>query len=183
MSRESTTLDRVSPQKVKAATGKSWAEWLTILDEQSANKLPHKEIALLLHRLGVVDWWAQMIAVGYEQARGLRVPHQKPEGFEISVTLTVNAPLPLVESSFTDQSLRRQWLPEVESFRKHTTGKNLRFNFGGDSLVAVNFYAKGLEKCQVSLQHSKLSDEKKAGELKGLWKEKLAVLAALVEKQ
>jgi len=61
----------ISSAAVRKATTKTWAQWLALLDQAGAKKLPHKGIALLLqqkHRLG--DWWCQMVAVGYEQARG-----------------------------------------------------------------------------------------------------------------
>ena len=41
-----------------------------------------------------------MIAVTYEQACGLRDKHEKPQGFEISVSRTIDAPIePQNESS------------------------------------------------------------------------------------
>ena len=86
MKRVAETYGGISSAAVKKATGKTWREWLALLDKAQADKLPHKDIARWLqekHRLA--DWWGQMVTVGYEQARGLRLKHQKPDGFEISV--------------------------------------------------------------------------------------------------
>ena len=33
---------------VKKATGRTWAQWLALLDQAGARKLPHREIAQLL---------------------------------------------------------------------------------------------------------------------------------------
>ena len=59
-----------------------------------AVELGHKGIVALLsehHRVG--PWWRQMITVAYEQERGLREKHQTPEGFQISVSKTIAAPV------------------------------------------------------------------------------------------
>ena len=56
-------------------------EGLTIRELPGAAKWPHKEIASFLHDQDCGDWWSQMVAVGYEQARGLRVKHQTADGF------------------------------------------------------------------------------------------------------
>src|SRR5215469_1117257 len=64
---------RSSDEAVKAKTGKVWAEWFKILDKAGAKKMPHKEIALYLYeKQKLPAWWCQMVAVGYEQERGLR---------------------------------------------------------------------------------------------------------------
>ena len=71
----------ISADAVRAKTGKGWAEWFAVLDQAGAAKWPHKEIASFLHEQECGDWWSQMVAVGYEQARGLRVKHQTADGF------------------------------------------------------------------------------------------------------
>ena len=64
-----------------AATGKARGEWHALLDAENAATWSHADIAAWLHREhGVDGWWAQGITVGYEQARGLRVPGQQPDG-------------------------------------------------------------------------------------------------------
>lgn len=71
----------VSDTKLMAATGKTRGEWHALLDAENAATWKHPEIAAWLHREHNVDrWWAQGITVGYEQARGLRVPGQQPDG-------------------------------------------------------------------------------------------------------
>jgi len=71
----------VSDTKLMAATGKTRGEWHALLDAENAATWPHPAIAAWLHREHDVDgWWAQGITVGYEQARGLRLPGQQPDG-------------------------------------------------------------------------------------------------------
>ena len=89
----SATTERIGDEALKKKTGRDWQEWFSLLDKEGAVKLTHKEIvALVQGQLTLTSWWGQMIAVGYEQERGLRVPHEKPSGFEISVSKTDQDP-------------------------------------------------------------------------------------------
>ena len=94
---------RISDEAVAAKTGKSWSEWFKLLDRAGAKKMTHQQIAAHLdEHCGVGPWWTQMVAVNYEQARGLRDKHQKPEGFEISVSRTIAAPVGKALKAWTD---------------------------------------------------------------------------------
>ena len=75
----------ISSEAVKAKTGKTWAQWFALLDKSRAQAMSHKDIvAVLAGKNGLGPWWRQMVAVAYEQAKGLRDKHEKPDGFEIS---------------------------------------------------------------------------------------------------
>ena len=106
-------------------TGKTWAQWLTILDRAGARKWTHQEIVLWLNERHpeVGGWWCQMVTVGYEQARGLRQKHQKPEGFEISSSKTVAVPLARLYDAWANARSRARWLrtPERGRARCRTT--------------------------------------------------------------
>src|SRR6266849_6848560 len=82
----------ISSEAVRAKTGKGWPEWLKILDAAGAKKMNHKEMVALLHtKHGVDPWWQQMVTVGYEQARGRRLKHQKGDVFSIGASKTIEA--------------------------------------------------------------------------------------------
>ena len=68
----------VSSEAVAKATGRSWDEWLELLDGLGARGMNHKEIVALVAGPGglAYGWWQQSVTVGYEQARGLRVVGQ-----------------------------------------------------------------------------------------------------------
>lgn len=169
---------------VKKATGRTWREWFALLDKAGAAKLPHREILRRLqstHRLP--DWWGQMVSVGYEQARGLRLKHQKSDGFEISVTRTLAAPVGRAFAAWREASLREAWLPSTPlTIRKATPHKSIRILWGDGTLLSVNFWPKGPLKCQVVPQHGKLPTPEAAEKLKAYWAEKLDDLAAFLEK-
>lgn len=173
----------ISSDAVKARTGKGWAEWFAVLDKAAGRQMPHREIAILLNQKhGLSGWWAQMVTVGYEQARGLRAKHEKPEGYEISVSRTIAAPARSAFRAWNDAALRRRWLDRPVEIRKATPGKSLRITWADrKTSLSVNLYAKGAGKCQVVVQHSKLPDAKAAERMKSEWARRLDRLQSLVE--
>ena len=168
----------ISSETVKSRTGKSWDQWFTILDEAGAEKLSHKEIVRIVAAQGDVSgWWQQSVTVAYEQARGLREKHEKPEGYEISKSKTIHAGSDELFEDFVDEGRRSQWLGE-EGVEIRTTRptEGVRLTWPDGSAVEVRLYEKG-EKTQVVVQHSKLPDSETAAQMKEYWNEKLENLA------
>jgi hypothetical protein len=145
----------------------------------------HTEIARhLVHAHGVRAWHAQSIANGYEQARGLRATGQTCEGdFQASGSKTVNVPPARVTDAFTDEDLRRQWLPDGDfAVRTSRPAKSVTADWdGGTSRVSVYVVAQGAAKTQISLSHTKLPDGDSMVAYKAFWKERLAGLKTLLE--
>lgn len=169
----------IGSEAVRAKTGMSWSEWFKLLDAAGARKLSHKEIATYLYdEHKVPGWWAQMVAVGYEQARGLRQKHEKPNGYEISGSKTIEVPVTKAFAAWEDEKLRRKWLKDAGfTIRKATPQKSMRITWvDGKTSVEVNFYAKGEAKSQVAVQHSKLADARQAERMKKYWGEQLEKL-------
>ncbi|PYS23867.1 MAG: hypothetical protein DMF72_07830 [Acidobacteria bacterium] len=174
---------RMSDEAVEAKTGKTWSRWFKHLDAAGAKKMTHQEIvAHLRDKHDVRPWWTQMVAVTYEQARGLRDVHEKPGGFEISVSRTVAAPLSKAYKAWTDEKTRKKWLPSNVTIRTATMNKSLRLNWeDGKTIVATAFLAKADGKTQVVAQHNKLPDAKAAARMKKFWAEALDGLKELIE--
>jgi uncharacterized protein YndB with AHSA1/START domain len=162
---------RISDEAVEAKTGKNWNRWFKHLDAAGAKKMTHQQIAAhLSEKHDVRPWWTQMIAVTYEQARGLRDKHEKPQGFEISVSRTIHAPVSKAFKAWTDEKTRKKWLPSNLTIRKATENKSLRITWCDTTTsVAVAFAAKARDKTQVVAQHSKLPDAKAAAKMKKIW--------------
>ena len=174
---------RMSDEVVESRTGKTWSRWFKHLDAAGAKKMTHQEIAAhLSEKHGVRPWWTQMVAVTYEQARGLREKHEKPQGFEISVSRTIDAPVGKAFKAWTVEKTRKQWLPATFEICKATTNKSLRITWeDGNTSLAVAFLPKGAGKSQVVAQHGKLPDAKAAAKMKKFWAEALERLKALLE--
>lgn len=176
---------RMSDEAVKAKTGKDWKEWFSILDKAGAKKMTHQEIATYLYnKQNVGPWWTQMVAVTYEQQRGLREKHERPEGFQISVSRTVNAPLAKLFKSFANAKARKAWLAEEGLVvRKATANKSMRVTWvDGKTSLEVNFYSKGDNKSQVVVQHRKLPDARFSARMKTYWSKALDRLRTSLQK-
>jgi len=174
----------VGTAAVLRATGRPWNEWLTVLDRAGAGRLPHKDIAQLLSRkFGVPDWWSQMVTVGYEQARGMRAPGQRTDGYAANATRTVDASLARLYDAWSDAATRGRWLLDAPvEVRRFTDGKSMRLTWTpGESRVDVTFAAKGPGKSQVAVGHGKLPSAQAAKTQKAYWTAALARLKALLE--
>jgi uncharacterized protein YndB with AHSA1/START domain len=174
---------RMSDEAVKSATGKTWSRWFKLLDAAGAKKMTHQEIARhLSEKEDVRPWWTQMVAVTYEQARGLRDKHEKPGGFEISVSRTIEVPVGKVYKAWTIEKTRKEWLPAKLEIRKATTNKSLRITWeDGKTSLAVAFVPKEKDKTQVVAQHARLPDAKSAAKMKKFWSDALDRLKAYLD--
>jgi uncharacterized protein YndB with AHSA1/START domain len=171
--------------RVEEKTGRTPAAWFQMIDKAGGAKLTHTEIARLLwekHKLE--GWWAQMVTVAYERARGRRVVNQRPGGFEFTASRTVDVPLEDLYHAWNDAALRRRWLGSAEiTVRKANKNRSMRITWDTDGTnLDVGFYAKGDAKSQVAAQHGKLADAKAAAKMKAYWTERLDELKRMLEK-
>ena len=171
---------------VSARTGKTWAQWFRLLDRAGAKTRDHRNIVAVVSSRWpeIGGWWAQMVTVTYEQARGKRAKHEKPEGFEVGASKTVGVPLGMLYRAWTDEKTRRRWLSGARfTVRKASRDKSLRISWDGGSRVSVYFLEKGKGRSQVAVQHGKLGSAAAEEKMKKFWKEKLAKLAKLLEEK
>jgi len=165
-------------------TGKTWAEWVAILDTWGARERPHGEIAAhVAGEHGMPGWWAQTVTVGYERARGLRAPGQRRGGgFEVTVSKTVAAPLEQLGAAFVEEDERERWFPGAPLHPRPTTSpRSARFDWeDGRTRVVVYFTEKGPDKTTVAVQHERLADPDEAEAMRTLWRERLAELARVL---
>jgi uncharacterized protein YndB with AHSA1/START domain len=170
----------IGDEAVRAKTGKDWQAWFHILDDAGAREMNHQQIVAYLHNQHQVgDWWQQMVAVTYEQTRGLRGRHEKPGGYQISRSRTIPAPVERLFAAWQDESQREIWLPGEIGIRKATQNHSLRASWGGErSNLDIRLYPKGAQKTQVTVQHSELPDAEQAEKMKTYWAEALERLEA-----
>ena len=170
-----------SSAAAEKATGKAWPEWMALLDAAGGREMDHKQIVDYLGRnYRVSAWWIQHIAVAYEQSRGLRARHEMPDGYQISRSKTIDAPIQTVYEAWTDDTTRARWLPDATfSVRGATPPRTLRLTWDDGSLVEARLTDKG-DRTAVTVQHNKLSDADAAERMKAYWAEALGRLAALL---
>ena len=175
---------RISDEAAQAGTGKTWEAWFTLLDQRGGRELGHKELVALAGQLADLSpWWRQMVAVAYEQSRGLREKYESADGYQISRSKTLSVAVDRLYAAFADEDQRRRWLPqEGITIRKATLDKSLRMNWSdGKTVLDVDFYSKGANKCQVVVQHRKLAGPGEAERMKAAWGQSLAQLKAHLE--
>lgn len=174
-----------SDEVLTRRTGRPYGEWFALLDEWGGAGRSHRDIVqVLVDEHGVGGWWAQGVAVQYEQARGMRVPGERCDGtFAATATKTVAAPAERVLEAFTDPATREQWLPDV-SLRLGAIrpGKPLRADCDDGTRVEVTLVAKDVAKCQVKIDHQRLPDADTVATAKELWRARLAVLKDRLER-
>ncbi len=174
----------VGNETIAERTGKRWEEWLAILDDKAAIELPHSAIARWLHNAhGLDGWWAQTVAVGYEQARGLREQHEKLSGFEISKSRTLAATPEACFTAFSNGKQRKRWLTGAAALEVRTAQKptSIRFSWGDrGSWFEARFYSKREGRTVVTIQHGRLSSSAEARHMQSWWGEALERLAVVV---
>jgi hypothetical protein len=173
----------MSDEAVAAKTGRSWQEWVRLLDARGARSMIHRDIAAYLHdEHAVPGWWAQMVTVGYERIRGLRDRGQRRNGaYEASKSKTLPLPLPELYRAFSLSRRREKWLPGVKwTVRKAIRDKSMRVTWEDGTSVEIYFTAKGPRKSQVVIQHRKLGTRRQAEKAKLYWSEGLDELARFV---
>jgi hypothetical protein len=176
-----------SDEAIRRRTGRGWEEWFDALDEWGAAERPHREIARWVAEQQGIDplaWNAQAVVSSYERTRGLRAVGEHPDGFTITASKTVAAPVDRLYDAFVDESLRSRWLPDDQlRERTATRPRSVRFDWGdGASRVHVTFMAKGEAKSTAALQHVRLADAREAERMKAYWRERVAVLKEVIER-
>jgi hypothetical protein len=170
-------------EAVRDKTGKSWKEWVGVLDEIGAYEMTHRDIARHLQReIGLPGWWAQTVTVGYERIRGLRdVGQQRGGGYAANKSKTFPVPVSSLYRAFSTARTRKRWLPAVElAVRTSIPDKSMRITWPDGTSVEAYFTAKGSEKSQVAIQHRKLAARADAEGAKAYWEERLQALAGLL---
>ena len=113
-----------SDETIKAATGKTWRQWIGILDKAHMQRAPHKEIVQWLWDKGyagektghISGWWVQTIVVGYEQYHKRRVVGQTADaGFQIGVQKVIHKPAREIWAFLTSDAGLKIWLSPTAS--------------------------------------------------------------------
>lgn len=175
----------MSDDKVKASTGRTWAQWVAVLDEAGAHAWSHREIARHVGgtRPNVSAWWAQTVTVGYERIRGLRDVGQRRGGaYDANKSRTFAVGVSTLYRMFRDARKRAAWLPEgVTRVRTSIPDKSIRADWHDGTQVNFYFVPKSDAKCAVAIQHGKLAGRADVEKMKTFWARRLDDLKAALE--
>jgi hypothetical protein len=172
----------MSNEKIAEKTGRTWRQWVRVLDADDAAAMSHRDIAMLVHgKHRVADWWAQTVTVGYERIKGLRERGQRRGGsYETTKSKTYSVPVKVLFDAWSDDGVRRQWLEGVNAtVRTATSPKSMRLLWPDGTVVIVGFTSKGPSKSMVALAHTKLPDRDASEKAKKHWTARLDALASL----
>lgn len=172
----------ISNDAVREATGRGWAEWFQLLDMAAAAGRTHKEIVALVRGISNPGrWWEQMITVMYEQDRGLRHKHQRTDGYQISATRTIDAPIASAWDSWIQPRRRTRWLVGNISIRGDAERRSLRFGWDSGGNCIVTFTERSADRCTVTVEHSRLGTAAQAEEMKLFWRDALMKLKNVLD--
>ena len=153
----------ISNEAVQKSTAKTWKDWFSLLNKAGAMKMEHKDVAQLLYKKhGLSGWWSQMVTVQYEQEIKGRKKHEKPEGFQISKSITLPSPVTKTYNSVNSLGKRKEWLADPDfTVSKSTKNKSIRGKWlDGKTGIEFQFYAKDKNKTQLVVQLSKIDSSK-----------------------
>jgi hypothetical protein len=176
--------DLVSDAKLTEETGRSWSDWIVLLDRWGARDRRHGQtVDFLMADLAVSGWYAQAITNGYERVRGIRAKHQQPDGFTVYASRTVAVSIDVLFEAFVEPDRRRAWLSDGSmSLRSAQASKVARFDWGdGPTRVSVTFEDKGPAKATAAVAHERLAGPAEAETVKAAWRHRLAALKTLLE--
>jgi hypothetical protein len=169
---------------IALATGRSWPDWVAWLDARGGRDLTHKAIADLVftelaERMERAGWWAQGVAVAYEQEIGRRVPGQRSDGsFEVAVSRSVDGP---PDEAFATLAAALDAMPTMDgraSSDHRTSATRVRhfwrctLDDGSKVTGAVEAGSPG--KSRVAITHAALTAAADADRWRTYWKAALA---------
>ena len=186
----------MSDEAVVRATGRDWEAWLAFLDDLGALEMDHKGIVALLAGSGGLSngWWQQSVAVGYEQARGLRVVGQTSAGgYQVGVQKTLPISAEAAWNLVMDGPGRAIWLGTVDhlelrrgepyrtregpwgEIRSVAIGQRVRLTWHSPELLSpstlqVYVMASG-EKASVRFHQERLSTLEERESMRQRWRE------------
>jgi hypothetical protein len=173
----------ISEAKVKAATGKGWMGWFVILSRMDATAMPHKDVAKRLkEKHGAPSWWAQMIAVEFERARGGRKKNERAGG-TYAVNVTKVMPVGLSKLFAKATAAHKDWFPPgVFEETSKTKDKYWRGKWKDGRKLEFGFYAKGEGKASIMLEVRNLPDEADVEKQRTAWKKAMGRLESLLSR-
>ena len=170
----------MSDDAVKAKTGRTWAQWVTALDDAGAWTWTHRDIAKHVNATydEVSAWWAQTVTVGYERIRGLREVGQRRGGsFDANKSRTYAVDVSTLYRMFSDARRRKRWLGDgLVKIRTSKVDTSMRLDWEGGTRVSLTFLEKGPGKSSVQVQHSLLKSKSDVDATKQAWHARLDAL-------
>jgi len=148
----------VSDDRVRAATGRSWDDWVDVLEAWPGADDGHPAIAAhLAAEHGLDGWWSQQVTGGFERITGRRLPFERPDGtFTAGRSKTVEVPAADLRAALLDDEARGDLFPgESTELLSEPSAKAIRISLGpGVAHFSVEDTGDG--RARVSVSHRRL---------------------------
>ena len=176
---------QISDEAVKERTGKTLTHWFSVLDKAGAAKMNHTQIARYLYDKKLIKsgWWCQMVTVQYERTKLGRDKHERPNGYEISASKTINVSTSKAFALVSNEkSLHALLGLKKVGIRTTNPNKTVRLTWLDDNKnVYLSFVPQGRTKVQVVATHGTLKNKKAAEAAQKLWRTALVKLQKQLE--
>ena len=173
----------MSTEAIAGGTGRSWDDWLAWLEGIGARDLDHKEIARRVKAEGgTTGWWAQYVAIAYEQHIGRRVPGQGHQGdYQVSVTKTFSGSMDEAMAAWERLAAGVSAFDGVAVARGPRTSATQKWRRWGVTLddgtrVTASANDRAAGKSVLAVGHEKLATEEDVERWRAFWKDFLAGL-------
>lgn len=189
-------LNGTSTEAVEKATGKSWDEWIALIQKSPVAQKPHKDIARWLwdEKLIKSSWWCQQVTVGYEFATDRRVRGETADqGFEVGVHKTIPVDRDEVWELMLSPEGLKLWLGDVTELvlakkqlyetpegtqgeiRTFKEGEFIRMTWQpakrqSPTTLQIRLDTTGPNKTRLSFHHEKLADAKEREQMRKQWR-------------
>jgi hypothetical protein len=179
----------IGDASVVKATGRGLDHWFSALDAFDALGKGHTASAAHLQKdHGVRAWYAQMITVAYERARGKRVKNQSCAGtFQVNVSKAIPASVEEVTAALRNGG----WLVGADpalaaaypkSPKRSAKSSHVKFRYRwGASTVEIRVTARG-GGCTVVADNMKLPDAREVETRRSQWRAALTSLKSSLAK-
>jgi len=164
---------------IRAATGRSWAQWFRLLDRMDVAGAGHDAVVRrLADDHACPRWWRQRIAAAHAEARGLQAPQKR--GLAANTSRTLAVPVDDLWRAWQGRAPAK-WLQTRFKVVRANKNKSLRLGWPDSTSVEIYFWAKGERRSQVNIMHRQLADADEVATKKAFWAEALERLRAALE--
>ncbi|MGO3147418.1 MAG: hypothetical protein ACTIJ6_07045 [Leucobacter sp.] len=171
---------------IERSTKRAWDSWIAFFEAEGAATLDHAAIARLALTQMPTDlenpeWWAQGVAIAYEQHAGIRVPGQSAAGdFRVSASRTLTLPRDEALAAWVSRfgACETHRVHVVGNIRESRTEKRsfVRFSLEGAGKVEVASASKGADKTILSISQTGLTTGDQIEAWRTYWKAQLLEL-------
>ena len=149
------TAPNISSTAVGEATGRTWDEWIELLDESAGPDGDRRTLVSAVAEAGVQNgWWQQQIAVGYEYERnGTRAGEAPGVGFELGFQRPIETDRETLWTYLMDDGVE-VWLGDVDG---QFPAPNIHYETADGTTGEVQTLTQG-ERIRLSWQPARLTE-------------------------